>query len=110
MNNELRDRIAKAVLDKILAMFAENDPVESASAYIADAILALPGIAVVELPEPDYDGDDGDGGFGWGTGDNSVFASGGMVYDQYSEFSSAEAREIGLWWIAAAEHAEKETK
>ena len=107
MNNELRDRIAKAVLDKILAMFAENDPVpvESASAYIADAILALPGIAVVELPEPDYDGD---GGVGLGTGDNSVFASGGMVYDQHSEFSPAQAREIGSCWLAAAEYAERE--
>lgn len=49
MTDTLRDRIAKAVLDKILVMFTENDPVESASAYIADAILAIPGIAVVEL-------------------------------------------------------------
>jgi len=77
--------------------------------HLADAILALPGIAVVELPEPDYDGDDGDGGVGWGTGDNCVFASGGMVYDQCGEFSPAQAREIGLLrWLAAADYAERE--
>ena len=74
----------------------------------ADAILAIPGIAVVELPEPDRGGGYGDDGVGWGTDNNSVFTSGGMVYDQCGEFSPAQAREIGLRWLAAADYAERD--
>lgn len=65
------------------------------------------GIAVVELPEPDRGGGYGDDGVGWGADNNSVFTSGGMVYE-CGEFSPAQAREIGLWWLAAAEYAERE--
>lgn len=76
--------------------------------HLADAILAIPGIAVVELPEPDRGGGYGDDGVGWGTDNNSVFTSGGMVYDQCGEFSPAQAREIGLRWLAAADYTERD--
>lgn len=105
MNNELRDRIAKAVLDKILAMFAENDPVESASAYIADAILALPGIAVVELPEPERPRV---GRYIWM--DDLVTVNSGAIDLDYQSISATDARDLAAALLAAAEYTEKETK
>ena len=40
----LRDRIKAEVLDGILSMFSENDPVEMAAGYITDAVIAELGL------------------------------------------------------------------
>lgn len=108
------DRIAKAVLDKILVMFTENDPVESASAYIADAILAIPGIAIMELPEPDY-GPDGEGQFGWSANGADITATPDLdghwsVWDSDCQLEPHDARDLAAALLAAAECAEKGTK
>lgn len=128
MSDSLRDRLAAVVAGSLIGQAERLGDYASYSAdpktgrdgrvfldataidplMVADAILALPGYAVVKLPEPDRGGGYGDDGVGWGTDNNSVFASGGMVYDQYSELSPAQARDIGSWWLAAAEYAERE--
>jgi hypothetical protein len=41
MTDTLRDRIKEEVLDGILSMFSENDPVEMAAGYITDAVIAV---------------------------------------------------------------------
>lgn len=106
MSNGLRDRIAKAVLDKILVMFTENDLVESASAYIADAILAIPGIAVVELPEsaaavrcwPVLVG---------GEPESLYLTQGEIVVSGSVRLYAEEARVIAAALLAAADYAER---
>lgn len=57
MNNELRDRIAELLIAHPSGLRAVGDPPDWPWA-VADAILALPGIAVVELPGPDDGRDD----------------------------------------------------
>ena len=57
MNNELRDRIAELLIIHPSGLRAVGDPPDWPWA-VADAILALPGIAVVELPGPDDGRDD----------------------------------------------------
>ena len=44
MTDTLRDRIKEEVLDGILSMFSENDPVEMAAGYITDAVIAELGL------------------------------------------------------------------
>lgn len=44
MIDTLRDRIKDEVLDGILSMFSENDSVEMAAGYIADAIIRQLGL------------------------------------------------------------------
>lgn len=39
MTDDLRTRIKEEVLDGILSMFSENDSVEMAAGYIADAVI-----------------------------------------------------------------------
>lgn len=39
VTDNLRDRIREEVLDGILSMFSENDSVEMAAGYIADAVI-----------------------------------------------------------------------
>lgn len=53
MTDSLRDRIKEEVLDGILSMFSENDPVEMAAGYIADAVIAELGL---RREEGAYDG------------------------------------------------------
>lgn len=123
MTDTLRDRIAKAVLDKILVMFTENDPVESASAYIADAILALPGIAVVELPELMANREEvpqsirhqpmWEQKHAWATiqdGDGLIYFENGSDGVAYGTVNPAEARDLAATLLAAAEYAEKESE
>lgn len=116
MTDTLRDRIGKVIFDRsgLGDLYPQVDWSELSEGHRecyrldGDAILAITGIAVVELPEPDRGGGYGDDGVGWGTDNNSVFTSGGMVYDQCGEFSPAQAREIGLRWLAAADYAERD--
>lgn len=61
--------------------------------------------AVIELPS----GREEDDGVSFGGGDErGVFAypPDGMVYDQFDGVTPAKAREIGSWWLAAADRAE----
>jgi len=51
MNNELRERIAGLLITHPSGLRAVGDPPDWPWA-VADAILAMPDIAVVELPEP----------------------------------------------------------
>ena len=54
MPDTLRDRIKEEVLDGILSMFSENDPVEMAAGYITDAVIAELGLQRASRPN-DYD-------------------------------------------------------
>lgn len=100
MSNELRERIAE-----LLELLRPATPSEA-----ADAILALPGIAVVELPEPDYVDDEvtesGKSGYGW----DGVYACAGSVYLEEDELSPTKARDFAAALLAAADRAEKEKK
>lgn len=93
MTEELRDRIAE-----LLELLRPATPIEA-----ADAILALPGIAVVELPEPDWEDENG---FGWSTS-AGIYASNGVIYDENDSFSPDLARTVGAEWLAAADYAER---
>ena len=53
MTDTLRDRIKEEVLDGILSMFSENDPVEMAAGYITDAVIRELGLE----PQAHYDPD-----------------------------------------------------
>ena len=111
----LRDRIAEAI--------ATRDPLEDwcgkpinwadiseghRECYRrdADAILAIPGIAVVELPEPDYEDPTGHGWNGDPAG--GVYAHGGKVYDEESSHTPAQAKAVAANWLAAAAYAERD--
>ncbi|MCA9843228.1 MAG: hypothetical protein KC491_01125 [Dehalococcoidia bacterium] len=80
--------------------------------HMADAILAMPGIAVVELPEPVY-GPDGGGQFGWDTAISTVTATPDedgywSVWDQDFQMEPHEARDLAAALLAAAEYAERD--
>lgn len=74
--------------------------------HVADAILAIPDIAVVELPEPDYEDPTGHGWNGDPAG--GVYAHGGKVYDEESSHTPAQARAVAANWLAAADYAERD--
>lgn len=76
--------------------------------HVADAILVIPGIAVVEMPEPDYEDSTGHGWSGDPAG--GVYAHGGKVYDEEGSHTPAQARAVAANWLAAADYAEKESK
>lgn len=85
--------------------------------HVADAVLSLPGIAIVELPDPSYvDEPDQDlPGYGFNgapsdsaiAAEHGVYAHGGLVYDQYDGLTPAQARTVASWWLAAAAAAEQ---
>lgn len=112
-DNELRERIAGLLITHPSGLRAVGDPPDWPWA-VADAILAMPGIAVVELPEPDYvDEADEDGykGYGFNGGVfEGWYAHGGRVYAAEGDMSPKDARDLAAVLLAAAEYAEKETK
>lgn len=104
MSNELRDRIAD------IAAHADLPGAWDFGLWVADQILALPGIAVVELPEPDaelphplwalvFDDIHADDG-------QVVTHTPGGVYRSVEAPKQARKRAAAL--LAAAEHAERE--
>lgn len=118
MSNELRERIAE-----LLELLRPATPSEA-----ADAILALPGIAVVELPEPDDPSPPGEderlrsplaqwGGESGADFVASVWHLGEVQINQYvrhgwyepmEPISPADARQFALALLAAAAYAERE--
>ena len=54
VTDSLRDRIKEEVLDGILSMFSENDPVEMAAGYITDAVIEALGLTKEDEYNP-YD-------------------------------------------------------
>lgn len=127
MNNELRDRIAELLIAHPSGLRAVGDPPDWPWA-VADAILALPGIAVVELPEPDDPAPPDEderlrlplAQWGCESGADflaSVWHLGEVQINQYvrhgwyepmEPISSADARQFALALLAAAEYAEHE--
>lgn len=118
MNNELRDRIAELLIAHPSGLRAVGDPPDWPWA-VADAILALPGIAVVELPElmanleevhqsirhqPMWEQK-----YAWATiqDDGLIYfenVSGGVAY---GKVNPAEARNLAAALLAAADYAER---
>ena len=111
MNDTLRDRIAEAI--------ATRDPLEDwcgkpinwadiseghRECYRrdADAILALPGIAVVELPSFDSIEDD------FGVVDNKVRHYLPSGFGAYREYRLNDARDLAAALLAAAGYAERD--
>ena len=101
MTDNLRDRIAAVILEAYPGRYGLG-PARCA----ADWILAIPGIAVVELPEPDYEDSTGHGWNGDPAG--GVYAHGGKVYDEESSHTPAQARAVAANWLAAADYAERD--
>jgi len=108
-DNELRERIAGLLITHPSGLRAVGDPPDWPWA-VADAILAIPGIAVVELPEPDaelphplwalvFDDIHADDG-------QVVTHTPGGVYRSVEAPKQARKRAAAL--LAAAEHAERE--
>lgn len=110
--SDVRARIADALHD--------NGCHPDDAAELADALLSLRGIAIVELPEPSYIDEpelDVKGyGFNGGPSDThvarvrGVYAHDGLVYDQWDGVTPAEARMVASWWLAAAEAAERNSR
>lgn len=108
MSEELRERIAE-----LLELLRPATPSEA-----ADAILAIPGIAVVELPEQigverDHVAESMRGqdmweqGQAWVTVENAdrIYLEAGTAY---GSMSPAIARDLAAALLAAADHAERE--
>lgn len=132
MNNELRERIAAVQLEHVDGQLTNYDTGreecgcgrQGSATYrehLADAILALPGIAVVELPEPMTDlsnvatmlakSPNFQVGDSW-----ACLRPDGMVefetaqQQHYGIVGPQDARDLAAALLAAAEYAEKETK
>lgn len=106
-----RPRLAEALQDQF--PHATRPQIDYAAAYL----LSLPGIAIVELPEPSYvdePEDDGVNGYGFNGGpadssiasEHGVYVHDGLVYDQYDGMTPGQARTIASWLLAAANAAE----
>lgn len=126
MNNELRERIAGLLITHPSGLRAVGDPPDWPWA-VADAILAIPGIAVVELPEPDpappcederlrpplaqWGGESGADFLAsvWHLGEVQIsqYVRHGW-YEPMEPISPADARQFALALLAAAEYAERE--
>ena len=83
--------------------------------HMADAILAMPGIAVVELPEPDHHepaADDVNGYVEWHYphGSIAVTDDGTIMWERWHIHDPSRIRAAAAALLAAAEYAEKETK
>ncbi|QXG07460.1 hypothetical protein RitSun_91 [Mycobacterium phage RitSun] len=90
-----------------------------AAEHVTDVIASLPGVAVIQLPEPSYvdEPEAGMKGVGFNGGprdthlsERGVYAHGGMVYDQWDGVTPADALKVAGWWAAAAAVAEGEDK
>ena len=118
----LRDRIAKLLHEETWFRLPERE-----SGELADAILAIPGIAVVELPEPDPpvptdEDDEKPPQARWGAESGadfqtSVWHFGEVQIDQYARggwwealepISAADARRVAAALLAAADYAERD--
>lgn len=131
MTDTLRDRIAESIQESsILQAFGVNPNWTGVLdvGAMADAILAMPGIAVVELPEPDDPAPSGEderlrsplaqwGGESGADFLASVWHLGEVQINQYvrhgwyeptEPISPADARQFALALLAAAEYAERE--
>lgn len=93
MSDGLRERIAE-----LLELLRPATPSEA-----ADAILAIPGIAVVELPEPERPRV---GRYIWM--DDLVTVNSGAIDLDYQSISATDARDLAAALLAAAEYAERE--
>ena len=97
MSNELRERIAE-----LLELLRPATPSEA-----ADAILAIPGVAVVELPEP------AEAVRCWpalvgGEPESVYLAQGEVIVSGGLRLYADEARDLAAALLAAAEYAERE--
>lgn len=104
MTDTLRDRIAVVLESEGLTQLGA---LSVANVVIRELSLRS-GIAVVELPEPDYEDSTGHGWNGDSAG--GVYAHGGKVYDEEGRHTPAQARAVAANWLAAADYAEKESK
>lgn len=125
MTDTLRDRIVRVQAEHVEGQLTNYDTgreecgcgrQDSATyrEHLADAILALPGITIMELPEPDY-GPDGEGQFGWSANGADITATPDLdghwsVWDSDCQLEPHDARDLAAALLAAAEYAEKETK
>lgn len=81
---------------------AEEAVWQTNAEHIADAILAIPGIAVVELPSFDSIEDD------FGVVDNKVRHYLPSGFGAYREYRLDEARDLAAALLAAADYAERD--
>lgn len=116
--SDIRARIADAVLNR-LADYGIDMIARDIANAITETVMSLPGIAIVELPEPDstrYEGDEHEPSdrLCWMPGDDfevSVWNRGEVQRDGYGwgdikPLSVAEARTVAAALLAAANAAE----
>ncbi|AQT25891.1 hypothetical protein SimranZ1_79 [Mycobacterium phage SimranZ1] len=80
---------------------------EAALDVTLDALASLPGVAVIQLPEPSH-GPDGEGRVTWTPSVSSVTATPNAVWDEDFDMTPEHAHELGAALIAAAVVAEGE--
>ena len=119
MTDTLRDRIAEALavhnaytiyepdsdLTKVTCdcgWVGDTDYCTEQERHVADAILAIPGIAVVELPSFDSIEDD------FGVVDNKVRHYLPSGFGAYREYRLNDARDLAAALLAAADYAERD--
>ncbi|MCA9843229.1 MAG: hypothetical protein KC491_01130 [Dehalococcoidia bacterium] len=107
MTDTLRDRIADIVAHEDLPGAWDT------ALAAADAILALPGIAVVELPEPDHHepaADDVNGYVEWHYphGSIAVTDDGTIMWERWHIHDPSRVRAAAAALLAAADYAERE--
>jgi hypothetical protein len=115
---DIEQRIAE-ILQFHLGEYGLNHSGRALDTYLAEVLMSLPDIAIVELPEPDstrYDGDDHEpqDRLCWLPGDDfevSVWNPGevqrcGFGWGDFEPLSVAEARTTAMSLLAAANAAE----
>ena len=113
MSDTLRDRIVQVQADHIDRQLTNYDTGreecgcgrQGSATYrehLADAILAIPGIAVVELPSFDSIEDD------FGVVDNKVRHYLPSGFGAYREYRLNDARDLAAALLAAADYAERD--
>ncbi|AXN53039.1 hypothetical protein PBI_HOMINES_53 [Mycobacterium phage Homines] len=82
---------------------------EAAVTATCEALASLPGVAVIQLPEPSH-GPDGEGRVTWTPSVSSVTATPNAVWDEDFDMTPEHAHELGAALLAAAVVAEGEDK
>ena len=108
MTDNLRDRIAAVILEAYPGRYGLG-PARCA----ADWILAIPGIAVVELPEPDHHEpatEDTNGYVEWRYPHGSIATTddGTIMWERWHITNPSKVRAAAAALLAAADHAERD--
>lgn len=111
MTDTLRDRIAEGISSRFTDEAVDHTP--EVCLMAADWILALPGIAVVELPGPDHHEpatEDTNGYVEWRYPHGSIATTddGTIMWERWHITNPSKVRAAAAALLAAADHAERD--